>query len=385
MIRTKVLVTRYGGAGDMIMMEPVLEALYYRHRPAEIYLRTHPHYADLHPFHPLIEEVVPGILTANENSAPGLPSDEKKPRGYDFFYNTTGCVEMNRGVHGIDSFAFAMSAPPLRRTPVLYLDPKIPVEPQDIVIHTPKTGRDSPRNADFRNYDVPAMLEAYLRKEGVEFKSITVIGQGEEKANGLQDFARTIAGAKLFVGPDSAGAHIAAALSVPHVVAYTPNFPRLTRAYPNTISVHDGDIELLLKTVAHTYRNLSEPQVGHIEQLTEILGRRFMHGKVNGPERCDLPASSDRADGLLLFDVTGEEKWRDNVREWADRLNDGGTLFLYEKHKKYGGFDAVLLVKFLIESVGLEVLEYSATADLYGGYYVAARKHRQRPVMGRVA
>jgi len=116
------------------------------------------------------------------------------------------------------------------------------------------------------------------------------------------------------------------------------------------------------------------------------LGRRFMHGKVNGPERCDLPApSSDRADGLLLFDVTGEEKWRDNVREWADRLNDGGTLFLYEKHKKYGGFDAVLLVKFLIESVGLEVLEYSTTEDLYGGYYVAARKHRQRQVMVRVA
>jgi hypothetical protein len=366
----------------MIMMEPVLEALYYRHRPAEIYLRTHPHYADLHPFHPLIEEVVPGILTASENSAPGLPSDEKKPQGYDFFYNTTGCVEMNRGVHGIDSFAFAMSAPPLRRTPVLYLDPKIPVEPQDIVIHMPKPGRASPRNADFRNYPVPAMIEAYLQKESVEFKSITVIGQGEEKAKGLQDFARTIAGAKLFVGPDSAGAHIAAALSVPHVVAYTPDFPRLTRAYPNTISVHDGDIKLLLKTVAHTYRNLLEPQVGLIEQLTEILGRRFMHGKVNGPERCDLPAlSSDRADGLLLFDVTGEEKWRDNVREWADLLNDGGTLFLYEKHKKYGGFDAVLLVKFLIESVGLEVLEYSATADLYGGYYVAARKRNQRQVM----
>ncbi len=375
----------------MIMMEPVLEALYYRHRPAEIYLRTHPHYADLHPFHPLIEEVVPGILTANENSAPGLPSDEKKPQGYDFFYNTTGCVEMNRGVHGIDSFAFAMSAPPLRRTPVLYLDPKIPVEPQDIVIHTPKTGRGSPRNADFRNYDVPAMIEAYLRKEGVEFKNITVIGQGEEMANGLQDFARTIAGAELFVGPDSAGAHIAAALSVPHVVAYTPNFPRLTRAYPNTISVHDGDIELLLKTVARAYRGITgkmkgTPHMPFRYPTAETLGRRFMHGKVYGPDGCELPGpGSEQADGLILCDVTGDEKWRESLREWEDRLNDGGTLFLYEKHKKYGGFDAVLLVKFLIESVGLEILEYSATADRYGCYYVAARKHRQRQVMVSVA
>jgi hypothetical protein len=58
---------------------------------------------------------------------------------------------------------------------------------------------------------------------------------------------------------------------------------------------------------------------------------------------------------------------------------------LYEKHKKYGGFDAVLLVKLMIESLGLEVLEYTATADPWGGYYVAAAKHRQRRLMVGVA
>ena len=45
---TKILVTRYGGAGDMVMMEPVLEALYYKYAPAEVFLRTHPAYAVLH-------------------------------------------------------------------------------------------------------------------------------------------------------------------------------------------------------------------------------------------------------------------------------------------------------------------------------------------------
>ncbi len=395
MIRTKVLVTRYGGAGDMIAMEPALEALYYRHRPAEIYLRTHPHYADLHMHHPLIEKIVSGILTENQESAPGMLSDEKKPQGYDFFYNTTGCVEMNRGIHAIDSFALAMSAPPIRRTPVLYLDPSIPVEPLDIVIHTPKrvsvTGNLAPRNADFRNYDIPTLVEAYFRKEGIEFNSITAIGESMEKENSLQDFARTIAGATLFIGPDSAGAHIAAALSVPHVVAYTPEFPSLIRSYPNTIAVHDGDVELLLRTAAMTY-NKGLP--GKIirgtptticvgEKMTEYLGRRFMFGKVNGPDHCDLPGpSSGKSDGLMLYDVTtGGEKWRDDLRVLVDRLNEGGRIFLYENHKKYGGFDAVLLVKFMIESLGLEILEYTATADRWGGYYVAAAKNRQNSIM----
>ena len=175
---TKILVTRYGGAGDMIMMEPVLEALYYKYRPAEITLRTHPHYSDLHAFHPLLT-VLEGILTAN-HSAPGIPSDEKKPHGYDLFYNSTGCVEMNRGVHGIDSFAFSMSAIPFRRTPVLYLDPNVPVTPRDIVIHTPKQSDKSPRNNDFRVYDIPDTVGKFLDKQGVKFDSITAIGQGEE-------------------------------------------------------------------------------------------------------------------------------------------------------------------------------------------------------------
>ena len=200
--------------------------------------------------------------------------------------------------------------------------------------------------------------------------------------NSLQDFARTISGAKLFIGPDSAGAHIAAALSVPHVVAYTDDFPSSIRSYPNTIAVHDNDVELLFRTATATYRNLTEPKEVSQDFIIRHLGRRFMFGKVNGPHPGDLPGSaSEKPDCLMLYEVTAEEKWRDRLRDWVDRLNDGGRIFLYERHKKYGGFDAVLLVKFMIESLGLEILEYTATADSWGGYYVAAAKNRQNSVM----
>lgn len=256
---TKVLVTRYGGAGDMLMLEPVLEALYYKFTPADIFLRTHPHYADLHKFHPLLNSIIPGLLTANqEENRKGILSDEKKPRGFHYFYNTTGSIEMNRGIHGIDSFAFACSAVPMRRTPVLYLDPDSPVDPLDIVIHTPKRSANSPRNQDFKNFDVPELVKNHFDKNGIKYKSITAIGAEPEFENGLQEFARKIAGASLFIGPDSSGAHIASALSVPRIVAaYTESFPAGIRAYHNTIAVHDNNLNGLLRAAETAYSSLS--------------------------------------------------------------------------------------------------------------------------------
>jgi hypothetical protein len=367
---TKVLATRYGGAGDMIMMEPVLEALYYKFRPAEIYLRTHPHYADLHQFHPLLQKIVPGILTAN-SSAPGIPSDEKKPQGFDYFYNTTGCVEMNRGIHGIDSFAFATSAIPFRRTPVLYLDPDVSVEPRDIVVHTPKRSDRSPRNNDFRIYDIPEMISKHLDKEGVKYDSITAIGENEERAEGLQEFSRVIAGAKLFVGPDSAGSHIAAALSVPHVTAYTEDFPRGIRAYPNTIAVRDNDLAGLLRAVTRAYTGLGQPFPDPVAQLCHMT-QKYAYRRTCGPE---VEANQSGYQLIEKVQLTFDENWRHKVWELVERLETGGVLFLYEAHPRFGGAeDPLRVAKYLIQTCGLDILEYSATADAYGHFFIEAQK-----------
>ena len=362
MILTKLLITRYGGCGDMIMMEPAIEALYYKYRPAEIHLRTHPHYADLHRYHPLIEEHISGILTAGP-SAPGLDSDLKKPEGYDYFFNTTGAVEMNRGIHGIDSFAFSTGAQLLRRTPVMYLKPGTKPVPLDIVVHTPKRSGDSPRNADFRNFDIPKLLSEYLRDNGIQFKEIIAIGSDPEKPEAIQNFAACIAGAKLFVGPDSAGAHIAAALSVPSVVAYTDDFPASIRSYPNCVAVRDNNVKNLLKTVAHVFSNTRKPDFYGGDQsprLSYIASRLGL----------------DTGDGFLCTEegITENEDWRDRLAHIHKHLPSEGRLVLYERHSKYDGFDAVLLVKFMIETLGFDILEYTATSDFYGRYYVIARK-----------
>ncbi len=382
---TQILATRYGGAGDMIMMEPVLEALYYKHRPAEITLRTHFHYVDLHEFHPLFN-ILPGVLTANrEENMKGILSDEKKPQKFDLFYNTTGCVEMNRGIHGIDSFAFSMSAPPMRRTPVLYLDPNAPVTPRDIVVHTPKRSDQSPRNNDFRVHNIPEQIAEHLTKHGVKFENITAIGQGEEVANGLQEFSRVIAGAKLFVGPDSAGSHIAAALSVPHITAFTDTFPRGIRGYPNTISARDNDLQGLLNTVLAAYTSPQRPPVDPEVPLL-AMSEKYAYGRTCGPGDNATESGYNLIQRLKL--TTSDRNWRHTVWELVERLETGGVLFLYEEHRRInvardtrggpgGQEDPLMVAKYLIQNAGLEILEYSATADPYDHYFVAARKVRE--------
>ena len=162
-------------------------------------------------------------------------------------------------------------------------------------------------------------------------------------------------------------------------MAYTKSFPRAIRAYPNTIAVQDGNVESLLRTAAHVYRFLdSSFMVGvHADDyrsIAETLGRRFMFGDVHDP--WELNTVPDKmVDSVLSFDLHSLDDWQDRVRGIFERLHEGGVLFMYEKHpKRGGGMDPLLLVQFLIESVGFEVLEYTATADVFGGYYVAARK-----------
>jgi hypothetical protein len=360
----------------MLMLEPVLEALYYKYRPAEVHLRTHPHYADLHKFHPLLEEIISGILTADA-SAPGIPSDEKKPRGFDRFYNTTGCVEMNRGIHGIDSFAFATSAIPIRRTPVLYLAPDLPVELRDIVIHTPKRSKESPRNADFRNLDIPEIIAQHLQQQGIKYSRIEAIGEDEEFEGGLQEMASIIAGARLFVGPDSAGTHMAAALGIPHVASYTADFPAGIRMYPNTIATRDGDMPGFLRATAAAYTAPQAPQTVGPDRV-HLLSEKFAYGRILGLEE---EISGGPWDLIRVSGILEHNDWRQRLWDISERLAPGGTLFMYERHPLVGlpgTFDPLLLVKYLMLTVGLEVVDYTATPDHYGHFYVAAQKAPRR-------
>jgi hypothetical protein len=318
------------------------------------------------------------VLTANA-SMPGYASDEKKPQGFDRFYNTTGCVEMNRGIHGIDSFALSMSAIPFRRTPVLYLNPETTVEPRDIVIHTPKRSDRSPRNQDFRYHNIPDIVASHLHKEGIKYDKIEAIGEGEEVEGGLQQMAQVIAGAKLFIGPDSAGFHMASALGVKHVASFTDIFPSGIRAYPNTIPASDTDLPDFLRAITAAYTAPGGFKTFGPERV-DLLSEKYDYGRT-------LEVGSDIGGGgydlIRASGVLASPDWRQTIWDYMERLSHGGVLFLYEQHPRGGldSFDPLLLAKYLALTAGLQILDYTATPDNYGHFYIAAKKVKRHSVL----
>ena len=130
---SRILLTRLGGVGDMLMSEPVLQALHDKCAPCEITYRTHRHVYDLMLYHPLIDKI---LCTRTGCWTP-------TPEGYDVHVNLHGIIETAPyGMHGIDVFAKAAKVEVSRRTPRLYLAGEMrPVETEDdrypIISHPP--------------------------------------------------------------------------------------------------------------------------------------------------------------------------------------------------------------------------------------------------------
>lgn len=260
---TKILLTRLGGAGDMIMTEPVLQALHDKYAPCHITYRTHRHVYDLMLYHPLIDEILctrTGCWT-------------EYPEGYDVHVNLHGVIEKApHGVHGIDAFAEAAGVTLSRRTPKLYLSgtmrpvtteddrypvishPEVPdVPPCDIAFHVPA----EPRNAAWgEGLGVIKRFMEYMDSQG-ESPDVRVVGIEpiEPGKSNMLRMAKSIQSAKMFVGPDSGGFHIAAALGVPTVASLTPKFPASMRGYPKVVSVDDNLAQVFAATLA-LYRKI---------------------------------------------------------------------------------------------------------------------------------
>ena len=55
---TRILLTRFGGVGDLLFIEPTIRALYKKHYPCEIVFRTYRDYEGVLDYHPCISDVV---------------------------------------------------------------------------------------------------------------------------------------------------------------------------------------------------------------------------------------------------------------------------------------------------------------------------------------
>jgi hypothetical protein len=160
---------------------------------------------------------------------------------------------------------------------------------------------------------------------------------------------------------------MASALGVPHIAAFTDDFPAGIRAYPNTVSTRDMDLPSLLQKATALYTAPQGPKSFGSERV-DLLSEKYAYGRTL---ELGSPIEGGNYDLIRLSGLLENEDWRQQLWDYSERLSPGGTIFMYER---YGSFDPLLLTKYLMLTAGLNVVEYTATPDAYGHFFVAAQK-----------
>jgi hypothetical protein len=139
------------------------------------------------------------------------------------------------------------------RYPVISHPPAADPSHVDITLHVPK----EPRNVAWAGgLKIIHKFMEYMDDAG-EKPQVRVVGQDpiEPGRSHMLKMARQIRASDLFVGPDSAGFHIAAALGVPTVASLTPKFPASMRSYPKVVAVGDDLAEVFPAALALYRKN----------------------------------------------------------------------------------------------------------------------------------
>lgn len=229
-----LLLTRYGGIGDLVMILPTLAALHKKYPATPITFRTYRDYEWFFKDHPLIDRVVLDDnrfqLGYTETAPCVAQSNELFESGsWVFHYNFHGVIERS-SEHGVLAFAREAGVVDLGADWV----PKLPAECFDREPEEPyRTVVQLRSNQDGRGLGPEDFPDGFFRRPGVY-----PISQPLEPRR----FVSLIANARRFIGPDSSGLHLAAACGVPEIIGlYSERFPPAIRAYPGVESFVDRE------------------------------------------------------------------------------------------------------------------------------------------------
>jgi hypothetical protein len=124
----------------------------------------------------------------------------------------------------------------------------------DISFHVPQEPRNEAWAAGRKT------LASFMRfmDDNGEKPSVRLVGQDplEPGKSHMLKMAKEIQQSRLFVGPDSGGFHMAAALGVPAVASFTDKFPASTRSYPKVVAVRD-DLNEVFAVALAMYRKFT--------------------------------------------------------------------------------------------------------------------------------
>jgi hypothetical protein len=224
-VGTVLLITRYGGLGDLIMMLPTIKALKEKHNNCKIVLRTYKDYENFIKESPLIDQVVlddngynlftthEGVFSLKEDNA--FASKDQKV----IHYNFQGVIENRKDVHGVIAFAEHAKVNVVfdgsyEKNLLNWYDRNS--ESPSIVVQLRNVG-------DGRDLTIKDLPYEELLKNNAYFI---------DKIIPDKDYLNLIANSKIFVGTNSSGLPIAAATHVPCMfILFNEEFPPSIRSY----------------------------------------------------------------------------------------------------------------------------------------------------------
>lgn len=223
---TRILITRLGGIGDLMFIEPVLRAIHQKYAPScEIVFRTYIDFYTTLEYHPLISDIV---CDTNEYYL-GYRND-MKPResqywrhidpNFNLHIDFQGIIE--KGIEGqpyehvVHSFAKHAGVTVENIIPqVPFLKKEAPCH--NIVVQLESDGKDKCLS---ENKNILETLKEY---EDVHFV-------GKEKTD-YHVFISAINNCNLFIGTESCGVTIARALNKPTIGFYTNEVRKVKLAF----------------------------------------------------------------------------------------------------------------------------------------------------------
>jgi len=408
-----VVVTRLGGIGDLLMLEPTIEALYYKHAPCRIILRTYIDYKDVFKDHPLVWKTVLdtnlyeqglsfGFEVNTEDtleflSRAAIKSNLKLdiPPTALFHYDFQRVIEASK-IHGVDAFAAHAEVTLLRRTPSLGYYKVASGNPR-VVIQLRNEASDPTRNLKREELPLDLIKSLAPKAHFIDYKT------------SYEEYLNLISNADVFIGPDSSGLHLAHAAGVRSIVGiYSKLYPAQTRAYPGISWVHKGESQTLARYIELAIKEPKYPAYlneGNAASFVKNDALLYCRGygldvgssawPLSGALACtEVDRVEKFAQGPFDFIHSSHclehiSNWQEELKIWEQHLKPGGTLFVYLPHPSMehwlpGGAwvgdlhvwspSPVTLVKWMMENTSLRVQTYNCYPDSCWAFKIVARK-----------
>ena len=377
----KLLVTACPSIHDVILLEPTLEALYYKHAPCQLVLRTWEGFFPFFEHHPLIHEVIEFV-------------EGEKPEA-DIYVDIPDLHQWTLLLPTVEKFAVSAEVLLTRKTPWICL-PDRPADANIIVVTN--TAHEVP--------EWPAeQLRDHFTVSGAEIVTL----ENPKTSDDTREALRTLASASMVIGPDGWATQAAAALNVRLVIGMTEDGEKLRKPFNAVVARPEwNDVFCKAGEAWFEKRYPNYLNTGNAADFIKCKAKEYMKSRYadvgcsQWPMMNSIPV--DKGNRWAIEDAEDNSfagvfsshclehipQWDEELTLWHRIIRPGGILFMYLPHPQCEPWhaltgswvgkehvwnpDPVTLVQFLRETLDFDILEYTSRPDPLWSFYVIARK-----------